>query len=397
MGQIVGFALALLAILALLEGAARLWLRFLARTYAWEPGARYEMTPNPVHLPRLSPIVTLTANSLGLRGREPPREGRVLRILMCGGSGVECFSLDDTEAWPSLVEHALLQPDAKARLGVDDVHVQTLARSGFTNETLGYLFPRVLDRVGPIDVLTIMTGLSAGNSWSFAGAPAVPLSLSKPWDDVDWHSEHAWSWSPQRSATMEVLRRLRYRLTRPVRRLKNTGGAIAAGRIARVNAQEVRETTADVALWVEDYEATLGLLVEQARRYARRVVLLRQPYFDVANPAAEEVAQFWHGFAFEATPSRRKIFFSHRVMCAAMVRFDAATVRVAERYGVEAVRMADGVAPSVETYYDFMHLTPEGARQVAGHVARCLLEIEAGAADGEPRAAQPRPQRQAAG
>jgi hypothetical protein len=377
MGSLLDGIVAFFALAVIAEWAARFWFRHCAKAFPWKPGTRLELSPDPHHLPRLSRHVVVTANSQGLRGREPPPAGtRALRIVIAGGSGVECLALDDREAWPHLVEAQL--KEQKSLLGVDEVHVASLARSGFTNESLLYLFPRVLSRLGPIDTIAIMTGVSQLNAWTLAGAPRMPTSTAVPWDDTDWHSEHAWSISPRHSALAELARRISHWVHPRTITLHNTGGSIAAGRRARAEASEIRDTTDDPVLWVEQYENQLYAVVQEARLYARNVVLLRQPWFDTSDPTPDAVAQFWHGFAFETSPSKRKVFFSHRVMCAMMRRLDAAVERVAERCAAPTIKLADALIPSVDMFYDWTHLTPEGARHVAKLVAGRIFEIETG-------------------
>ncbi len=367
----------LAAAIAAAELGARLWLRLVARTYPWKPFTHFDITPDLTVLPQLSARTTFKANSLGLRGAEAPGGERVFRVVTCGGSAVECFSLDESEAWPALLEQHLSEPDAKARLGVDAVHVLNLAKSGFTNEALGYLVPRVLDRAGPIDVLTITTGTSAVNAWTKAGTPPFAHAPGRAWDDVHWHGEAQWGLTPSACAVTELVRRVQHWRKRPVIALKNTGGALAAGRRARANAAEMRDTTPDPQAWIADYEASLGALIQSASRYAKRVVLLRQSWFDAPNPTADELSQFWHGFAGDDAPADRKIFYSYETFSKLMAATDAANIRVARRYGIETVYLADAVKPTLENYYDQIHYTPAGARRVAAFVAAMVLKSEA--------------------
>lgn len=372
---LIQFLLVLAFAIALIEVAARLWLRHFSRAYPWRPFTHFEMQPDPKILPQLSTHTTFRANSLGLRGREPPDAQNVFRIVTCGGSAVECFSLDDAEAWPQIIEQTLSRPENKARLGVDDVHVLNCAKSGFTNESLGYLLPRVLDRAGPIDVLTITTSAASVTTWAKAGAPAYPYPAGHVWDDVHWHAEGVWGWTLASSAVAEISRRAVHWLKRPVTTLRNTGAAMDAGRRAYRNAKELRDTYPDPAGWIASYEASLGELIQSARRYARRVVLLRQSWYDAQNPSSAELAQFWQGFVGDAAPEKREIFYSHKVFCQLMVLADEANVRVARRYGADCVRLADAVTPSIDTYYDQIHYAPKGARLAGEFVARELLAL----------------------
>jgi hypothetical protein len=365
----------LAAAVALVECAARFWLKFGARTYPWKPFTHFDITPDAKILPNLSPRTVFKSNSLGLRGQESPATQSVFRIVTCGGSAVECLSLDEAEAWPALVEQQLSAPAVLQSLGVDAIHVLNFAKSGFTNEALGYLLPRVLDRVGPIDVLTITTGTSAANAWTKAGTPPHPQAPGLPWDDVDWHGEKKYSATISGCAITELVRRARQWRKRPVIALRNTGGALAAGRRARANAIETRTTTSNPEAWIADYEASLTALVHMASRYARRVVLLRQSWYDAPNPTPEELSQFWHGFVGDSRPGDRKIFYDYATFSRLMAETDQANIRVARRLGIETVHLADAVTPTLENYYDQIHYTPAGARRIAGFVSATLLKM----------------------
>jgi hypothetical protein len=365
----------LTVLVALVEGTARLWLKFGARTYPWKPFTHFDITPDPKVLPNLSPRTVFKANSLGLRGKEAPATPNVFRIVACGGSAVECLSLDESEAWPALVELQLSKPEVMQSLGVDAIHVLNFAKSGFTNEALGYLLPRVLDRVGPIDVLTITTGTSAANAWTKAGTPPHPQAPGLPWDDVDWHGEKKYGITISTCAITELVRRARQWRKRPAIALRNTGGALAAGRRARANAIEIRATTSNPEAWIADYEASLTTLVHMASRYARRVVLLRQSWFNAPNPTPEELSQFWHGFVGDSRPGDRKIFYDYATFSRLMAETDQANIRVARRLGLETAHLADAVTPTLENYYDQIHYTPVGARRIADFVTASLLKM----------------------
>jgi len=51
---------------------------------------------------RLDPVITVTLNSLGFRGAEPPADfGRYLTIITIGGSTTYCWMLSDGKPWPA--------------------------------------------------------------------------------------------------------------------------------------------------------------------------------------------------------------------------------------------------------------------------------------------------------
>ena len=387
--MLIGAALLALLVLALLtEGACRLWYRFFARAYVALPYYHVEMDMDPEILPNLTRHARFQANSLGARGDEPPTgSGKTFRILTCGGSGVECFALDQSENWPSLVEQFLNRPENLAGLGVERVYLANIGKSGFTTDALCYAFPRLLPRFGPLDVLTIMIGGSAVNYWTKVGTPSELPEPDPPWFDLEWHTEHRLGWKPKRTALAHVVRRLRQRISKPTVVRKGVGKQFRKSREMRKNAREMRDTFGSPAQLLEHFEASLSRAVEEALRYARRVVLIRQPWFDKPDPTPEEEAMFWHGSVGDASMEFCDVFYSHRVLCTLMQLIDEATVRVGEKTGADVLKPADVLEASARTYYDHFHVTTEGARVLGDYLGRLLLELETRARRGTATAA----------
>ena len=67
-----------------------------------------------------------------------------------------------------------------------------------------------------------------------------------------------------------------------------------------------------------------------------------------------------------------------------MALMDACAARVADELGVEHINLMPVLDPSLDTYYDFFHLTPAGARVVAATVAGTLVQAERAFAGDQP-------------
>jgi len=361
------------------EFGARFWVKNFSQPYVWKPRLDLVMHPRRDVLPQLSPTTTLKANSLGIRGDELKPAETTYRIVAAGGSAVECFALDQGESWPEQVATLLKSSSVPASLERSAVQSLNIGKSGFTNETLCYLLPRLLPRIGKVDVVLIMTGMGAVNSWMRQGTPSVLPTDEEPWDDLHWHSEMKYGWLPQQTALVDLAHRSWYawRSRRVV--LDATGGSLKEGREARARVRDMRETTGDPAQWVTNFEVSLEAIVATARPWARHVILVRQPWFNKSEPRPEETALFWQGFVGSATPRERTDFYSHRVVCNLMSMMDAATERVGVRVGVPVIRPADVLELSSDTFYDHCHLTPRGATVVAQYVAQHIEAVEGGA------------------
>jgi hypothetical protein len=369
-------AAALILSVILAECACRLWFRYGADIYIWPPYYHVEMDIDPAILPQLTKHARFQANSLGARGEEPPpRGGKTFRILTTGGSAVECFALDQTEAWPHLVQEFLNRPENLESLGAERVYLSNIAKSNLTTDALCYSFPRLLPRFAPLDVLTIMIGTSAVNYWTGVGTPSELPAPDSPWWYIQWHSEHHWSWKPKGTAAAEVVRRWLLRLRKPTLVRTGVGGRFAKARQMRKTAREIRETFGSPAQWLRHYESSLAQAVAVAKQYARLVVLIRQPWFDKAEPTLEEEAQLWHGAVGNPLNEVCDVFYSHRVICQLMKLVDEATVRVGDRTGTPVLKPAEVVEASAQMFYDHFHLTTLGARVMGDYMGRQLLEL----------------------
>jgi hypothetical protein len=91
------------------EWAARRTIRS-GRYYVWPPRWRQVLMLDREAHPQLEPCVRIEINSNGERGGEVPLTGRTFRVLVAGGSAVECYLLDQDAAWPGVLERKLQRP-----------------------------------------------------------------------------------------------------------------------------------------------------------------------------------------------------------------------------------------------------------------------------------------------
>src|SRR5262245_51076197 len=87
------------------EYFSRWWLRHFGAYYVWAPGLRLHLYPDPAVFPSVEPLVRIEVNADGERGNALPGPAAgVYRILVAGGSPVECFLLDQPTSWPGALQ-----------------------------------------------------------------------------------------------------------------------------------------------------------------------------------------------------------------------------------------------------------------------------------------------------
>jgi len=340
------------------------------------PGLRLRLHLDRDALPELPPVARFEVNADGERGGEVPRVGRgemLYRVLVAGGSQAEGYFLDQETSWPGALQRLLDTPEHRRKIGASAVHVGSIARSGVDADALVRLLDDVLPRYPRLQAIVILVGASDMLRWLEVGAPAGPPPPRHTSELFPWHPEGPFGWRPSQLAVCELLARARRRWLVPEQVHHGTGQWLNRARTMRANARVVRTVMPDAGPLLKHFEKRLADAVQRARAHADRVVLVRQPWFAKDSYTPEELAHMWHGGAGQAWRQAVDTYYSIEVTCRLMAELDRVAARVATRLGVDQIDLMSVLDRSLETYYDFFHLTPDGAAAVARTVAAALV------------------------
>jgi hypothetical protein len=265
----------------------------------------------------------------------------------------------------------LAQADDLSALGASAVHVGSIARSGIGSEALELIFERTLPRYPRLAAIIILVGASDVLQWLEQGAP--PTAPSPVWmADVFRHSSGAsFGWKPTKLALVELMSRIHRRWRRPLQVHERAGRWIGNARAMRARAKLIRTAMPDPTVVLDHFEVHFRRAIEKAQAHADRVLVVRQSWMD-KDPTPRELAHMWHGGVGQAWREEVTTYYSVDVTCRLMTLLDGRAARVAEECGVEQLDLRPVLEPTLENYYDFFHLTPAGARTVAGAVAATL-------------------------
>jgi lysophospholipase L1-like esterase len=374
---LISLAAILAAVCVTVEFAARAAIRRSAY-YVFPPGLRLRMRPDPETFPQLERATRFDVNTVGERGRELPVSDNLYRVLVAGGSQPEGFLLDQDTTWPGALQCLLDAPERRRELGATHVHVGSIARSGVGSEALELIFKRVLPRYPRLQLIIIMVGATDVLRWLEQGAPEAlrPVDIA---DVFRCHPEMTFGWTPLTLATGELLRRARRQWWRPLVVHDKTGRWIAKARMMRAEATDVRTEVPDPSPMLKHFRHHFNRVIELAKANADRVLVIRQPWFD--GPfTSEEAAHMWHGAAGQVWREKVGAFYSFEVCSTLMHLLDAHAEVIAAAHDIEQVDLMPWLDRSLTTYYDGFHLTPAGARAVAGSVAAATLAQHAAAA-----------------
>ena len=354
------------------EIAARRMLRRQARYCVWQPGRKLELHLDRDSHPRLESVVRFEVNDAGERGPAIGDDRSLFRVLATGGSTVESFLLNHDASWPGALQRYLSTPSALASLGAERVHVGNIGKSGVGAAALSLILRRVLPRYPVLDLLLVMVGASDVLLWLESDATKIAAAPSNDYFAI--HPDGPFGFSPRRTALWELLRRARDRrvASRPERR-DGVAKWIGKARAMRANAAEVKDDVADPAAMLASFEENFRAALRVAGAHARRVIVVKQPWFEKTSFSAEERALFWNGGVGKAVYQHVSVFYSDAVLFRLMHSIDEAALRVCEELGVEQIDVMPVLERSVNTYYDHFHHTPTGADAIARIVAERVL------------------------
>jgi hypothetical protein len=143
----------------------------------------------------------------------------------------------------------------------------------------------------------------------------------------------------------------------------------------RAAAKELRTSVPEPTAVLEQFESHLRRALRRAATRARRVLVVRQPWFE-KNYTAEESARFWHGGIGRPWKETVSVYFSLEVINRLLSQIDARVVAVAEELGLPHLNLRPLLNQGLRHYYDHDHFTPEGAAVTAQAIAAALTKLD---------------------
>lgn len=342
--------------------------------YVWKPGTRMRLKIDREALPRLSADARFWINSAGERNlAPPPTDGAdTFRVLLCGGSAVECYFLDDQVSWAGQLQRRLRRPETLSRLGRGDAYVGNIGRSGTgPSEAVAKLLDKIAPRYPRLDVIGIMIGAADIVNWMRHGCP-VPLQPELTTDEIfGQHPEERFGWHPTRTALYEMLRRWKNTRKEVVR--DRVGKKLIEVRAMRANAQVVKDATPDPTPMVDRYVSWLRQAIRRGLQIADRVIVIQQPWFG-KDWSDKERAELWNFCEGHPYSEQITTYYSLDVAADLMARLATESGRVAVEEGAETLDLMPVLEPSLDVFYDFIHLTTRGSSELADALCELIVE-----------------------
>lgn len=345
------------AALALAETFLRIEPTFPYPYCVWPPNLRKVFHPDPQVMPGVSGESRFVVSSAGIRGDEIAPDQRY-RMLALGGSTTECLYLDQSEAWPQLLQQSL----------GPSVWVGNVGKSGRSTRHHVVQVKHLLPQYPRIDAIIVLAGV---NDFLKRLEADRNYRTDPPESNVvRW----AFDVSPLRGAGE------RSAVSRLIDGARTTLGFRQAGlfqddegqiylrwRGNRKSASALLDELPDLDAALDEYARNLARIVDLARAREARVIFLTQPamWRKDLSPAGRDL--LWMGGIGNYRYGEAKAYYSVDALAAGLARYNRRLLEVCAERDVECIDLtAEVTDPSL--FYDDVHFNEEGARRVAAAI-----------------------------
>ncbi len=337
---------------------------------------RWEFHPIPGVMPGVVGVSLFSTNGDGIRGDPYKPEGRY-NLLAIGGSTTECVYLDDSEAWPYLLQVKLNQRNRGLPLWVGNV-----GRSGYGLvehiHALRHFVPQFR-----IDAVVVMVGIndltpalrhpekynvrySDPNYFrrfedTFYTRPLVDAKIPRPFP------ENLALWNLVDQALLKEPRRIQ---DGEIRVEDQAGLNYVRRRQLFHNAPKLIQQLPDLSAALDQYERNVVRLIETAAEQGIRLILTTQPVAWSDHISGEAESLLWIGFyGDKESPMGR---YSVKALAEAMNLFNERLLAVCKHYKVMCVDLASKMRGNERYFYDDAHFNELGSSKVAEILAAFL-------------------------
>ncbi len=356
-----------------------------------KPNRHFILKPDPRYLPGVSGPTRFTVNRLGLRGDE--LRDQEIRILTIGGSTTEGPYLDDTEAWPHLLQEGLKQKTGRS------VWVGNAGVSGHNTRNHVVQLEKLLGQIPDIDLVVVLVGVNdAFNLHQYYNLRGI--------DNVTVRNfllRSSFEVAPRKIQTYHDLQL--YQLIRNFvqclspklsprfddRLLKKysykdyeTGGWIEQRRQERQSSKEVsfsKEEWDLIRVGLSEYRSNVEKMILLSQKHQTKILFLTQPALFRPGMPKEDEKLLWFGKLPPATPGEPPPYLTVPDMIKIMGEFNENLSNTAKKKETPLLDLDAEISPLPDSFFDDVHFNELGAARTAkavGHficankILRCL-------------------------
>jgi lysophospholipase L1-like esterase len=351
--------------------------------HPYYPNSAHHVYPSEEITPGVSGVSRFSTNSFGTRGREPSGRER-LRILTIGGSTTADSLLDDSEAWPAVLEAKLNSEAASddlvwvANSGVDGLN----SHHHLMHAT--YLLPRLPQ----MDYVVVYAGMNDMGLW-LHHREFDPDYLEDPdhWHNRIGEAFRSSAYTPddwpvyKRTATWKALSRLKDRFLSARSREETQGHRVIVQdaqlewlkeerkrRSERVRSLLPKGKMETLPLALQSYREILQRIAAEIRANGAEPIFITQAVQSVFRNEAER-ARLWMGELGDGEG-----YVSEDHYPGILDRFNQQMRDVAASDGILLIDLPHRIECDGSLFYDGMHFNEHGARVAATAIAEAIVE-----------------------
>ena len=379
--KIIFSALVVLISSALGLVATELFLRWDAseiKYLVWKPKIHMIFHPKSGVMPGIGPENRFSTNEWGIRGDDFSRSDDY-RILALGGSTTECLYLDDSEAWPYVLQQRLNAEQSRKKVWVGNI-----GRSGQSTRDHILQMQLLVPLYPEIDTVLLLIGANDLLLRLLRDKEYRPLWLETP-EYMEQLMPHAFPEfaNPGKAAPLLQRTRIGRGVTRLMERLNRgpeqilvqgeDGASLAIFRQARRLSPKVNELP-DLSLALEEYRRNVQTIFELGRKYRIRTIFVTQPSLWRPDLPLELDALLLMGRGSGGPLAGN--YYTVEVLTAALAAYNMTLLSVCEELAIRCVDLASKLPQDGSVFYDDFHFNESGARQVGDVLARELVAWE---------------------
>ena len=314
--------------------------------HGWRPNTKMVNHPTVGVMRDVAPEATVTFNSWGVRGDEPPPREQTYRVLCVGASSTACTYLDDASAWPRATQTALNELPSE---GASKSYWVGNARvPGFRSDE-HRKFVETSHLVNDVDGLVIQMGVNDFMSCLLGPQPKPPV----------WTHSRVW----------QLVRKLTRGLLDSGTMVEDAAGEVYNRRRAARQAADAAKDLPPLDDCLGHFADNLRAMIAAATRRGVRLIFTTQPVLWRADLSDVDQRLLWFGRMVDGR------FLSVDQLRDGMDRYNQTLREVCGKEGVELVDL-DDLNGDPAVFYDDCHFTDTGSARVAQRVARWLAEHE---------------------
>lgn len=371
------------ALMAVSVGISLLVCEFVLSTlsptqyYVWRPGRSFVTNPRTDIMPGISGRKRFTINEWGIRG-DTFSEDQRYRILAIGGSTTECFYLDDSEAWPYLLQERLNAGTARK------VWVGNVGKSGLNSRDHLLTARLLLDQYPKIDAIVLLVGINdflrtLALDDGYRPSPSLDSLSREQYDGLvrrifEVHPVYHRTHLPlyERTHVWERVRKIKRYFREAPYEQEDDGGQYVRFRAYR-QAARIRSRLPDLSASLHEYASNLDAIAALAKERGARPIFLTQPTMWRADLEPELRKLVWMGGLGDYMRRGASDYYAVEALAEGVARYNDVLRRVCRENDVELIDL-DVLQPiDLSLLYDDCHFNESGSRRLTAVVVDYLL------------------------